>query len=57
MTLDEAIRHAKETAEMMYRRAEIEADRDECLRCAEEHRQLAMWLSELKYYRKAGRLP
>lgn len=55
MTLDEAIRHCRETSEMMYRRSAFEMDEDECIRCAEEHRQLAMWLTELKEYRRANR--
>jgi len=35
MTLDEAIQHAEEVAA-------------ECGSCADEHRQLAIWLRELK---------
>ena len=37
MTLDEAIKHCEEQAEII-----------ECNECAKEHRQLAEWLNELK---------
>lgn len=40
MTLDEAIKHAEE-----------KADELGCTECANEHRQLAEWLKELKKYR------
>ena len=43
MTLDEAIKHAEEVANDM----ELC-----CKECAEEHRQLAEWLKELKQYRE-----
>lgn len=42
MTLDEAIKHAKQVAN------------SECSKCAEEHKQLAEWLKELKKYRQLG---
>ncbi|MBO6304328.1 MAG: hypothetical protein J6M62_04490 [Selenomonadaceae bacterium] len=42
MTLDEAIKHAEEKAR-------------ECGKCAEEHRELAAWLKELKWYRERER--
>lgn len=63
MTLNEAIKHCLEVAE----KAEVDANYinlfgetpDElgrtlasCIRCAEEHRQLAEWLKELKERRK-----
>lgn len=38
MTLDEAIKHAEDVA-------------SECSACAEEHKQLALWLRELKTLR------
>jgi len=40
MTLDEAIEHAEEVG------------RDSCAECAEDHRQLADWLRELKTFRE-----
>jgi len=40
MTLDEAIAHAEEVAEG-------------CSKCADEHRQLADWLKELRERRNA----
>lgn len=42
MTLDEAIKHAKQVANC------------ECSKCADEHKQLAKWLKELKEYRQLG---
>ena len=42
MTIDEAIAHAKETADTRT---------DLCDKCREEHRQLAEWLKELKLLR------
>ena len=41
MTLEEAIIHAKEKAQTI-----------KCKECADEHRQLAEWLEELKKYRE-----
>jgi hypothetical protein len=41
MTLDEAIKHAEETAKEL----------GDCS-CADEHRQLAEWLKELKLLRE-----
>jgi len=43
MTLDEAIKHAEEVADV----CEFEARK-----CAKEHRQLAEWLKELKQLKK-----
>ena len=58
LTLEEAIAHAKEIAEKNYRGAEFESidsiDDDikaNCIKCAEEHEQLAEWLEELKSYK------
>lgn len=55
MTLDEAIQHCEEVAETEEQRLkEWYGDYphlkkiDSCLKCAEEHRQLAEWLKELK---------
>ena len=33
---------------------EIENAKERCIKCAEEHEQLAVWLEELKAYRKIG---
>lgn len=66
MTLDEAIKHADEKAEELIKQAEQLRDIGEalsnpkqpynepvkaCRDCAEEHRQLAEWLKELKQLR------
>ena len=60
LTLEEAIVHAKEVAEKNYRGADFESidyiDDDiktNCIKCAEEHVQLAEWLEELKSYKEA----
>ena len=50
MTIDEAIVHAREVASRRF------DDRVHCIRCAEEHEQLAEWLEELKAYRAIGTL-
>lgn len=42
MTIDEAIRHAEDKARELG-----------CTECAQEHYQLAGWLRELKFRRKA----
>ena len=63
MNLDEAIKHAEEVAEKfesLHERYEnMDEDRllfrveeNECKNCANEHRQLAEWLKELKQLRK-----
>lgn len=44
MTIDEAIRHAKEIA-----------DNSECTECAKDHEQLAVWLEELKKLREKSK--
>ena len=59
LTLDEAIKHAKEVADMNYNDAEKFDSNDSvenymkanCIKCAEEHEQLAEWLEELKSYK------
>ena len=49
MTLDEAIKHAEEKAEEQRNKAEWVKPIDEkCLKCAEEHEQLAEWLKDYK---------
>ena len=55
MTLDEAIKHAEEVAELQEKMAKElneswvrKYDVSRCKECAEEHRQLAEWLKELK---------
>lgn len=60
LTLENAISHAKEVAEKNYRGADFESidsvDDDikaNCIKCAEEHEQLAEWLEELKSYKEA----
>ena len=60
LTLEEAIVHAKEVAEKNYRGVDFESidyiDDDiktNCIKCAEEHMQLAEWLEELKSYKEA----
>ena len=42
LSIDEAIRHAEDKARELG-----------CTECAQEHRQLAAWLRELKFRRKA----
>lgn len=61
MTIDEAIKHAREVVEES--REYIIDDcnlepfeahcNSQCIKCAEEHEQLAKWLEELKEYRIA----
>ena len=61
MTIDEAIKHCEEVADSMKREAEryIDSDglendqRDKCIECAADHRQLAEWLIELKELRNS----
>ena len=63
MTLDEAIVHAREVAEKN-RNFDVIPEKVmatstfkyNCLKCAEEHEQLAEWLEELKQYRAIGTL-
>lgn len=56
MTLEEAIKHAEE---VMMNNLEKTKGRNasdliaiQCFECADEHRQLAEWLKELKRYRE-----
>lgn len=60
LTLEDAIKHAKEVADMNYNDAEKFDSNDSvenymkanCMKCAEEHMQLAEWLEELKSYKE-----
>lgn len=58
MTLDEAIKHCEEVAELNEECIRIYKDQGDmmasysCSECASEHRQLADWLRELKAYRE-----
>ena len=58
MTIDEAIAHTRDVANKQKIRSDIciqndsECDKfSDCLKCAEEHEQLAEWLEELKFRR------
>lgn len=61
LTLNEAIKHAKEVADMNYNDAEKFDSNDSvenymkanCMKCAEQHEKLAEWLEELKSYKEA----
>lgn len=53
MSLDEAIKHCDEVAEELEKEAvkgccDDSEIMDKCIECADEHRQLAKWLRELK---------
>ena len=58
MTIDEAIAHAREVSEEKYNDGFLchanpdDGKLDECVKCAQEHEQLAEWLEELKTYRE-----
>lgn len=58
MTLDEAIKNAEKLAELNEDQARVYKEQGDTLgswsyeECANEHRQLAEWLMELKEYRK-----
>lgn len=52
MTLDEAIKHAEEVAEQNEWFEKNYLENKGCKECAEEHRQLAEWLKELKHLRE-----
>ena len=59
LALDEAIKHAKEVADMNYNDAEKFNSNDSvenymktnCMKCAEQHEKLAEYLEELKSYK------
>lgn len=61
LTLDKAIKHAKEVADMNYNDTEKFDSNDSvenymkanCMKCAEQHEKLAEWLEELKSYKEA----
>lgn len=61
MTLEEAIKHCEEVAELNEECTRIYKDQGDtmasysCSECASEHRQLADWLRELKWYREDTR--
>lgn len=57
LTLDEAIKHAKEVAktnraEATYNFPDLKEYYDNCSECANQHNQLAQWLEELKEYKE-----
>lgn len=59
LTLDEAIKHAKEVAktnlaEATYNFPNLKEYYDNCLECANQHNQLTEWLEELKSYKDIG---
>lgn len=57
MTIDEAIAHAREKAKEQRYYANFEQNGmmyQSCIKCAEEHEQLAEWLEELKQYHAIG---
>ena len=63
MSIDEAIAHAREVANEQKRRSgicvqnDLECDKfSSCLKCAEEHEQIAEWLEELKDYRDKNKM-
>jgi len=59
MNLDEAIHHCLEVAEekrshvpyKVYDEDKWTKEQENCMKCAEEHRQLAEWLRELKVFK------
>ena len=59
LTLEDAIKHAKEVADMNYNDVEKFDSNDSvenymkanCMKCAEQHEKLAEFLEELKYYK------
>ena len=58
LTLDEAIKHAKEVtktnrAEATYNFPDLKEYYDNCSECANQYNQLAEWLEELKSYKEA----
>lgn len=62
MILEEAIKHCREKAEYMEERASFYhtdegvylEEETKCRACAEDHRQLAEWLEELKRREEEG---
>nr|DAW88756.1 MAG TPA: hypothetical protein [Bacteriophage sp.] len=59
MKIDEAIEHAREKAKEQRYYANFEHNGmmyQSCIKCAEEHEQLAEWLEELKDYRDKNKM-
>lgn len=62
MTIDEAIVHAREVATIQRNNKKLNDTlgpfspyyNQDCVKCAQEHDQLAEWLEELKQYRAIG---
>ena len=62
LSIDEAIAHAREVAEIQRNNDKLNKTlgksspyyNTDCIKCAEEHAQLAEWLEELKAYREIG---
>ena len=60
MTIDEAITRAREVAKKKMQEYEKHYDKDayyyprQCKKCAEEHKQIAEWLEELKAIKSDG---
>ena len=60
LSIDEAIAHAREVAEIQRNNDKLNKTlgksspyyNTDCIKCAEEHAQLAEWLEELKAYRE-----
>ena len=58
MTLEQAIKHEQEIARRSEKKAKEQFQIPSsvgyitCMKCAEDHRQIAAWLSELKRRRK-----
>ena len=60
MTIDGAIEHAREVAEIQRNNDKLNKTlgksspyyNTDCIKCAEEHEQLADWLEELKEYKE-----
>jgi hypothetical protein len=55
LTLEEAIKHCEEVAERLEGKDGYAYTDSTCDECAKEHRQLAEWLRELKWYREDTR--
>ena len=64
MTIDEAISHAREVAEIHRNNDKLNKTlgkrspyyNTDCIKCAKEHEQLAEWLKELKDYRDKNKM-
>lgn len=57
MSIDEAIKHAREVAEENYKQGFLyhvnpnDKELDRCVECGKQHEQLAKWLEELKRFK------